>query len=348
MHRYRHQHGFFIVFLMFFLSTFALAQEKGTHGSVSIPVSITPLNNVLFYPVRDAPATVVSLNHSLISAEIAGQIVAIPVQSGDRVKQGDILAQIDCEPYQIAKKRATAALNAAYAHNRYAKKRFADAKTLRKKKVLSLDEYNLRSSEANEAASQVGVLNADVKEATRRIAKCTITAPYDAVVTARLASIGDYAQPGMPLVQLLDNQHLEVSAHIQQQDIDSFKLAQKHTFITAKHRYPVEIRTIIPLVDRRVRSFEARLSFTAVTAPSGAAGRVQWQSRQAHIPADFLVLRQGKTGVFIVQGKRARFHPLPDAKVGLPAPIDLPANTAIVTTGRYSLLDGQPIQIIKP
>ncbi|NOQ76304.1 MAG: efflux RND transporter periplasmic adaptor subunit [Methylococcaceae bacterium] len=339
----------FILLPLYFSTciTTAFGKETDLTDVSAHPISTTFLNDILFYPVREAPATVVSLNNSLISAEISGQIIELLVQTGDEVKKDALLAKIDCESYEIAKQRANAALQAGYARKKYAKQRLDDAKHLEKRRVLSTDELNLRNSEANAIASDVGVLNADLKETRRRISKCIITAPFDAVIVERLASVGDYTTAGSPLVKLLDLNNLEVSGKIQQQDVDSLEAADKISFIVAGQHYPVTLRTVVPLVDSRIRSYESRLLFTGETSSTGAAGRLHWTSPLPHIPADYLVQRNKQLGVFIVKNNSACFYHLKGVGNGLPAPINLPTQTQIITTGRHGLIDGQLINIIQ-
>jgi RND family efflux transporter MFP subunit len=332
--------------LYFGLHSIVHANDDQQTPPSATPVSSTTLDQILFFPFREAPATVISLNNSLISAEISGEILELLVQTGDEVKNGDVLAKIDCEPYIIAQQRANSALNAGYARNKYAKQRLKDAERLRNSRAISSDQLNMRSSEANALASEIGVLAADLKEAKRRIKKCIITAPFDAVVVARLASVGDYTSPGSVLVKLLDLNNLEVSAKIQQQDVGSLKVAEHIVFITSSKSYPVTNRTVVPLVDSKIRSFEARLDFTDKVADTGSAGRLRWTSNHAHIPADYLVKRNNKLGIFINKDSVAYFHELNAVGNGLPAPIDLPGDTEVITTGRYGLVDGQAIKIV--
>jgi len=338
------------ILLALFFSTYLIVvngAEPEMEVTPAHPVSMTLLDEILFYPSREAPATVVSLNNSLISAEISGEIIELLVQIGDEIKKDEVLAKIDCEAYDIAKQRANSALHAGYARKKYAEQRLADAKHLEKRLALSTDELNSRNSQANAITSDVGVLNADLKETIRRISKCIITAPFDSVVIDRLASVGDYTSPGSPLVKLLDLNNLEVSGKIQQQDVDSLETAETINLIVSDKEYPVKLRTIVPLVDSRIRSFEARFQFTDNAASTGSAGRLRWTSPQAHIPADFLVQRKSQLGVFIVNHQSAHFHILKNSGNGLPAPIDLPTDTQIITSGRYGLVDGQLINVIQ-
>ncbi len=312
------------------------------------PVTLVTLGELLFHPAREAPATVVSLNDTLISAEIAGKVEAVSRRPGDRVARNDLLARLDCSNYHIARQRAEAALAAARAQLRYARQRLKDAEKLVKKRNISSDEYNQRSAEFNRLTAEVNVRQADLDQARWREARCEIRAPFDAVVVERRASQGDYATPGTPLLRLLDLENLEVSAQIQQQDLSAMKAARRLEFRLEGRRYPLRLRAVIPVLKKRLRSYEARYLFTAEAAPAGAAGRLYWEEADPHLPANYLVQRGGRLGVFVHEGGRARFHPLPHAVQGLPARIDLPPDTRLIDAGRFSVRDGEPVEVVEP
>jgi hypothetical protein len=68
-----------------------------------------------------------------------------------------------------------------------------------------------------------------------------------------------------------------------------------------------------------------------------------WREAQPHLPAELLVQRAGRLGVFVAEGGKARFHPLPQAQEGRPAPLDLPPEARIATQGRHAVQDGQAL-----
>ena len=312
------------------------------------PVTVVPLEELLFHPGREAPATVVSLNDSLISAEIAGKVEEVARRPGDRVSEGDLLARLDCSTYVIARKRAQAAIEAARARFKYARQRFKDAEKLVKARNISSDEFNQRSSEFNRLAAELNVRLADLEEAKWRESRCTLEAPFAAVVTARKASRGDYATPGTPIVRLVDLERLEVSAQIQQQDIEEMKRARKLEFRMDQRHFPLRLRAIVPMLESRIRSYEARYVFTGEEAPPGAAGRLYWESPDPHVPANYLVQRNGRLGLFLYEDGKARFHPVAGAVQGLPARVELPPHSRIIDAGRYSLEDGDTIKVVDP
>jgi hypothetical protein len=88
-----------------------------------------------------------------------------------------------------------------------------------------------------------------------------------------------------------------------------------------------------------------RFAFVGPGAPPGASGRVRWRSAVPHLPADLLVRRDGRLGVFLVNDAAAHFHPLPGALAGQPARSDLGAEARVIVAGRQRLRDGQAVRV---
>lgn len=62
------------------------------------------------------PASVISLQESLVSAEIAANIESIAVDVGDKVSKGDPLARLDCREFTIREEQARADVNSLKAN----------------------------------------------------------------------------------------------------------------------------------------------------------------------------------------------------------------------------------------
>jgi hypothetical protein len=63
------------------------------------------------------------------------------------------------------------------------------------------------------------------------------------------------------------------------------------------------------------------------------------------LPSNLVSRRQGRLGVFLLDGGKARFEPLPDAQEGRPASVTLPASTQVITMGRERLQDGAAVTV---
>ena len=53
------------------------------------------------------------------------------------------------------------------------------------------------------------------KQANLQVRRCTVLAPFTGVITKRLASEGELATPGTPLLQLLDTQRWKFQRTLQ-------------------------------------------------------------------------------------------------------------------------------------
>jgi RND family efflux transporter MFP subunit len=314
---------------------------------------IKPLAEVAIHPERSAPAAVVGKNEARLSAEVAAVILALPVDVGQRVKKGALVARLDSRDAQLAQERADAALAQAQARHAQAAAQFNRAQTLREKNFYSAEALTLKETELAAATADLRAARAQRDTARRNIDKHTLVAPFDAVVRARSGQVGELAAPGTTLLTLVSADTLEVAAQLQPQDAESFRSAvpatgdfipPAPTFQTTGGRHDLKLLRISPSQNRESRSVEARFSLVASPPAAGTEGRLVWQSSGTWLPADLLVRRDGKLGAFIATEGKARFHPLPDAQEGRPALANLPPETQIVTQGRHALQDGAALK----
>lgn len=332
-------HRVLLLYVSVSLSALAADSERP-----AVPVTTLELGSVLVHPTRDAPATAVTLNRTQLSTEINGVIAEIGVEVGDRVSQGDVLARLDCEPHQIEVTRAKAALEAGRSTSDFGQLQLDNARRLSQKNSISQEELDKRAAEARTLKAELDRLQATLESALYVERKCLIAAPLDAVVIERIASVGDYAVPGTPILRLLDDKHIEISAKIQEQDLGGLQHAREAVFVAHDASHPVTLRTLLPVMETRLRTYEIRLSLVGeAPVAAGSTGRLRWVATQGQIPADLILKRGTSLGVFILEGDRARFVPLPEARPGHPAPIDMPDTTRIIRDGRYQLEDGDPV-----
>ncbi len=308
-----------------------------------VQVTIEELGSKLFFPIHSAPATTVSLNNSGIGAEISGQIMTIPARVGDTVAVGDLLVELDCRDAEIQLQRAQAALTAAQARVTLAQRQLTRTQSLRKERNISEELFNQREADLKTSRADLISQHAAVSQAELDVTRCQITAPFSGVVTERLASEGEWISPGQPLVRLLDNQRLEVSAQLQVDQVSGLRPDTAYTLKTNGVSHELKLRHLVPVIDSRARNREIRLEFRDTRALPGSSGRLEWQSATGVVPADLPMLRDGELGLLLARDGKAFFHPLPDAREGQPAAVELPPTTLVIIEGRHSLSDGDPI-----
>lgn len=321
---------------------------------LALPVGAVPLSEVAFSPTQDAPARAVARNQSRLSSEITAVVREVPVQVGDRVARGAPLVELDCRPFRIAARRAAAEVAALEVEADLAKRRLERARRLRDSETVSEELLDSRAGESAAVAARLLGARAAQDGARLDVERCTVSAPFGGVVTARSAQVGELTAPGAPLVTLVQLQGSEVAAQLSpEQATMLLEGAQDLRFAWAGGEVPVRLRSLLPVVEPESRSREARLEPLAEAAPPGTAGRLVWERRGLAVPAHLLVRRDGRLGVFVIEagagangsGLRARFHVLAGAEEGRPARIDLPGATRLVTEGRLSLRDGDEVKL---
>jgi multidrug efflux system membrane fusion protein len=329
--------------LLFSLASHAMAAE-------AIPVRVQPFSELAVYPEQSAPATVVSDNHSRISAEIKALILDIPVRVGESVAKGALLAQLDPRDLELAVKRETAALAAITAKLNLAEYELNRASSLSKQQAVSEQLLQQRESERNALLAEQQGQQAASAQAQRQLDKTAIRAPFNAVIVERIAQVGELANPGTALLRIMDIDNLELAAKLSAAQTDDLRRGLNHNaspiFVSSGQRYKLTLRTITPVLDTQARTQEARLGFVDRRPLTGATGKLVWSPLQASLPTEFISQRQGVLGVFIQSGDKARFVKLEKAETGRPAVVELSPETAVITKGRYRLQDGDTISLV--
>lgn len=308
-------------------------------------VNVKPLAELLIDYEFKRPARVISLNDSLLSAELSAPIAKIYAQVGDSVTRNAPLVELNCRDEQTRLQQAKAQTAANDASATLSKLNFERGKRLFAQQNISEQEMNrLESDYARNQANQA-LAAAAQSLAEDNVSKCVIRAPFNAVVTERAATLGQFSTPGAPMIRLLDSDNLEVSAFLVNEEAESIQQSQNVVFVHENTRYNITARAITPAIDSVRRTRETRWLFTAETPLPGSAGEIVWQHPFPVLPAEYLSKRNNQLGLLYTDTQAntstTKFIALPDAREGQPTPVRyggvLNANTAIITDGRFGL-----------
>jgi len=141
----------------------------------------------------------------VITPEVSGEIVYLPVKEGQRVRKGDLLLKIKQDQYLAQRDRAVANLQSAKAslaiQKIQLKKIESDYNRVQElfKKGLSSEveleaikaQYETARAQVLAAESTVQQMEAAVKEANENLAKTVITSPMDGIVSQLNVKLGE-------------------------------------------------------------------------------------------------------------------------------------------------------------
>ncbi|WP_291992176.1 efflux RND transporter periplasmic adaptor subunit [Candidatus Accumulibacter sp. ACC003] len=326
------------------------AQAQTTTAKASpVLIESAPLGEVIIHPQRELAASVIPRNESKLSAEVSGVLQRWTAEAGSAVKKGELLAEIDPVDFRLALQQSQAALDAALARLKQAEQQLKRSRELQAQGFFSQEALVQRETEVALMRSELASQQAQVAIAQRQLAKASLRAPFAGSVVERLAQTGEAVAPGSVLYVLAETGAAEVSASIAPADVAGLRRAKDLVFETRGKTYPLRLLRVAGTVSAPARTQEVRLGFAAgdgtrVPVPVGSDGRLLWSDPQPYLPAPLLVRRGEAIGVFVQQGKVARFVALPAAQEGRAVPVSLPAATRVVVRGQATLQDGVAIR----
>ncbi len=330
----------------------ALAEADQTKDGL-LGVTTKPLSTLLTSAESSAPANVISLNHSTISAEITGRAMMIEGETGDQVKKGKRLVTLDCRSYLLAKKQAEAGLHIAKTQLNYSSKQYKRNQNLLAKRIIPRETFEKAEAGKLSAIADIGLKKVAIETSKLAISRCNISAPFSGQITKRLVQQGQLVTAGTPLFQIMQKNKLEIKTQLSAAQVRMLDDSPVLQLVMGDKRYKTVVRSIIQTVDEATRTQEVRLALPKGIKnriAAGMSGRIVWSSQDKLIPAEYILRRNNQLGVMlaedIVEGvAKAKFYPLPNANEGQAAEADLPVSSVIIVKNRYQVKDGQQIKI---
>lgn len=213
-----------------------------------------------------ATGTVRSSNRVEVGARVSGKVEKILVKLGQKVKKGELIAELDSitqentlnsSQAQLAAYKAQ--LVAAQTAYRVANSNFQRIAKLYKRKASSLDDYenaqnNLDSAKANveQIQAQIKQSEIEVNTAATNLNYTKITSPIDGTVISIPVSVGQTVnanQTTPTIIQVADLDTMLIKPEISEGDITKIKPGMKVQFTTLAEPdeiYQAEIASVDP------------------------------------------------------------------------------------------------------
>ncbi len=329
-----------------FSALFAANESENSSKNLSANyqnISTASFESLSFFPKRSAPAKVEAINISKIPAEISAKISQITVKPGVVVKAGDTLAKLECTDFQARLISAQAIINQTKQQLTYETNELKRAIKVAHKSNLSKSEVERRQTIVNNLNFSIDINTANRDIAQKNVQRCLIKAPFNGLVSNRIANVGEMLAPGSPILELVQLNDSEVSATISLTDLASFNHAAEYSFVAQNHVYPLKLRSLFNFVANNSSSQRARFTFTEDSAIIGSTGRLEWKAPELHLPAYLLSTREKNDGVFIVRDGIAVFIEVENAEEGRPFIVNLSAKDKVVLDGRHALKPNQKL-----
>lgn len=331
--------------------------KPAAQGPMAMPVQVetVALKSV---PVSDSyVATIKSRRSATIQPQVNGNLTKIFVHSGDHVRTGQHLMEIDPREQQavVAQQKATEQQNLAiyeYNQKNIARQRDLYASGIISKETFQQADQTYTSSKATYESS----VNAR-KSAEQQLAYYHILAPFEGIVGDVPVHVGDYASPTTVLTTVDDNTELEAYIYVPAERAREIRagLPVNITDGAGNVLDRSNIYFVSPQVDDQLQSILAKAK---VHASSGlrnsqqVRAQVVWSSATAPtVPVLGVTHVGGQTFVYVAEKQAAGFvaqqRPvmLGDATGNAyVVKSGLQAGDQVIVSGLQFLVNGAPVQ----
>ncbi len=236
-------------------------QEAPAPPAAGVALAAAPVELREVELTQSAEAVVEAVRQSTVSAQIAGRIVDLRFDVGDRVKKGDVIARIDERAATQAVAASEAQVRSAEATLTNARANYERQRQLFAQKFISQAALDKAEADFKSAESQMKAMLAGAGQAATERSLATIVAPYSGVVSARHVQLGEMATPGKPLMTGFDPSTLRVTATVASSQVPAIQSGGKASVeIPAVGRWiAARAFTVVPAADPRTHSTEVRI-----------------------------------------------------------------------------------------
>ncbi len=186
-----------------------------------------------------------------VSADLPGIVEAIDFESGRRVREGEVLVQLDV-------RQEKAQLAAAQAQQELTRVNFERMQNLVTDGAISRADYDRAAAEQKQAEARVGEIRATIE-------RKTIRAPFSGILGIRQVHLGQYMSAGDPVVPLQALDPIYVNFGVPQQDAGQLHVGRQIR-VTADNlpgvTMPGRVTAIDSVVDETTRNVKVQATLS--------------------------------------------------------------------------------------
>jgi RND family efflux transporter MFP subunit len=365
---FRRSPGNYSIFVIFLVALLACAaslacsgkaeQSAQAAGPPAMPVKVLTAKAS---PVDDSTeyvATLKSRDSAVIMPQVEGQVTNIFVHSGDAVKPGQPLMEIDPLKQQATVKSQESSRTAQQANLLWAKQQYQRSQGLYAAGVVSKQDLEQAKSVLDAAQAQMESLDAQVNEQTVQLHYYKVVAPWSGIVGDIPVRIGDRVTTSTQLTTVDKPGSLEVYVYVPIEHSSQLKMNLPVQVLNSDGKVVAESRVsfISPQVDNTTQTVlvKARIanSNDALRQSQFIRARLVWGTHDnPQVPILAVSRLAGQYFAFVAEPQNggsfvARQRPL---KIGQTVGNDyevqdgIKPGDKIIVSGTQFLLDGAPV-----
>jgi RND family efflux transporter MFP subunit len=322
-----------------------------------VPVTVAP---VVLEPLdRTIPVvgTLFPKDEATVSAEVEGQVEQTMAEFGDRLTNGQVIAQINTKTYAALAQQAEANVARARAMLANAEQNRRRLAQLGLEKIAAQSDQDQAVAAAEQARAEQTAAEANEAIARLNLERSHVRTPFDSAVADRIANAGDFMRVGSPLFRIVNDSVLKFIVNAPERHAAQVRKEQRVVFTVDAwqgEQFEGRVYLISPQVNTATRAF----AFGALVqnldgrlkANTFARGDVIVEAAvpTSMVPLDAVVSFAGVTKVYVIEGGVARSRQVEVGRVRDEREeilSGLKPGERVVTSGQSKLFDGARVRV---
>jgi RND family efflux transporter MFP subunit len=298
--------------------------------------------------------SIVAERHSEVAANVAGRVVTTPVERGQVVKVGQILATVDSKNAGFSAAASAAQSSLAETQAEQARQDCERSDSLFKTGAIAAAEHDRQMTQCKAQALQANAARAQAGLAARLAADTVIRAPFEGVVGERYINLGEYVQPATRVASIYVLDPVRVSVSVPEAAMSRVLQGQTldvHVAAWPDRAFPASVVYLSPALRPSTRDLvvEARAANTDGALRPGMFATIDLTTGEENLPTapvDAIVSDGSTRRLFLAREGHAfelvvRTGVTKDGRIALLEPLD--GSARVIRRPPPGLRDGAPI-----
>ena len=351
--------------LWFLLASIALAMGCTGTAPAAVQAPPPPVHAVTVQPETIVPtslatAEILANRQANMRSETAGRVVAVLVEAGDRIEEGQVLLRLDVGRPASAAQAAGAAVAQSEARLHQAERELARTERLVETGGLPEQRLDDARDAVRLASAARDAARAEARLARRGLTEAVVRAPFGGTVVERVVELGEYLAPGSPLLTLADTSLLKARVLLDPRealDVSIGSRAVVSVYARPGEEFSGQVVRVGEVVDPQTRRLpvEIELDEHGGRLRPGLVARFSVETGEPRelllVPLEGVFERFGSQHVYVVEDGLAKRRSIVIGPVhaGKAEVIEgLKTGDVVVSKGVTRVVDGSEVHIVPP
>ncbi len=321
------------------------------------PVAVDVVRGEAVEAMQTATGAIYAREELLLRAPVAGRLAWI-LEAGQWAQEGQDLARIDATPLVLQREEQLARIRRSQVQLKNLDTRLQRYTELKAEDYATDVELDDLRAQRDLARADLDIARAQVRQLDDRIARATIRAPFDGVVTAQNRHAAEEVAQGEELARIVNVSEVELRAQLPLSWLSRLKAGDVLEASGAGHTLLGTIRSLIPDGNRMAQTFEARIDLPPEAAQIWAPGQLAdvrlptaLLDQALLVPRDALVLRREAKYVYRITpdstAEQVKVTLGPGRGEWIVVQGELSPGDRVAVRGAERLSNGQAVEVVR-